>query len=128
MGDIEKRKEIEAEGEHEDNSSTWLSKAMAFLKVVAIVGCLYFFICSLEILSSAFRLIAGSATGKLLKKSWNNHMTNILDISGELFSFADNPLVGLMVGVLGTVLVQSSSTFTSIIVAAVGSGGMSFIE
>merc|ERR1711935_445507 len=31
-------------------------------------------------------------------------------------------MVGLMIGVLGTVLVQSSSTFTSIIAAAIGAG------
>jgi len=35
----------------------------------------------------------------------------------ELFT---NPLAGLMVGVLATVLVQSSSTSTSIIVSMVG--------
>jgi sodium-dependent phosphate cotransporter len=35
-----------------------------------------------------------------------------------------NPVVGLMIGILGTVAVQSSSTFTSIVIAMVGSGGM----
>ena len=34
----------------------------------------------------------------------------------------NNPVIGLMIGILGTVLVQSSSTFSSIIVAAIGSG------
>ena len=33
-----------------------------------------------------------------------------------------NPVIGLMIGILGTVLVQSSSTFSSIIVAAIGAG------
>ena len=33
-------------------------------------------------------------------------------------------MVGLMIGVLGTVLVQSSSTFTSIIVAAIGGANL----
>ena len=37
-------------------------------------------------------------------------------------SFLSNPFVGLMIGVLGTVGVQSSSTFTSIIEAAIGAG------
>ena len=43
---------------------------------------------------------------------------------GDIFNakWLNNPLVGLMIGVLGTVLVQSSSTFTSIIVAAIGAG------
>lgn len=50
------------------------------------------------------------------------------DILGDVFNaeWLSNPpagpLVGLMIGVLGTVLVQSSSTFTSIIVAAIGAG------
>ena len=45
--------------------------------------------------------------------------------AGSLFtnSFITNPVCGLMVGVLVTVLVQSSSTSTSIVVALVGSGG-----
>ena len=45
---------------------------------------------------------------------------------GEIFDapWLNNPMVGLMIGVLGTVLVQSSSTFTSIIVAAIGGAGL----
>jgi sodium-dependent phosphate cotransporter len=39
-------------------------------------------------------------------------------------SIMSNPVVGLMIGILGTVAVQSSSTFTSIVIAMVGSGGM----
>ena len=44
---------------------------------------------------------------------------------GELFSGASNPFAGLALGVLFTVLVQSSSTTTSTIVAVVGSGALS---
>ena len=33
-----------------------------------------------------------------------------------------NPVAGLMIGILGTVLLQSSSTTTSIVVSMVGSG------
>ena len=45
---------------------------------------------------------------------------------GEIFDapWLNNPMVGLMIGVLGTVLVQSSSTFTSIIVAAIGGANL----
>lgn len=38
----------------------------------------------------------------------------------NLFSAANNPIAGLMTGVLSTVLVQSSSTSTSVVVAMVG--------
>ncbi|XP_071532209.1 sodium-dependent phosphate transport protein 2B-like [Panulirus ornatus] len=71
-------------------------------KVVMALGFLYFFICSLDFLSSAFRLIAGKTTGDVL----NNE-------------YVKNPIVGLMIGILVTVLVQSSSTSTSIIVSMV---------
>ena len=40
----------------------------------------------------------------------------------ELFSFATNPFMGLVVGILATSLVQSSSTVTSIIVGLVAGG------
>ena len=39
--------------------------------------------------------------------------------NNEIFS---NPVAGLMIGVLTTVLVQSSSTSTSIVVSMVGAG------
>merc|ERR1711971_1156181 len=74
-------------------------------KIICIIACLYLFICSLDVLSTSFKLLAGKATGDIFNAKWLN-----------------NPLVGLMIGVLGTVLVQSSSTFTSIIVAAIGAG------
>lgn len=40
----------------------------------------------------------------------------------ELFEFASNPLVGLMIGTVATALIQSSSTVTSIIVGLVAGG------
>merc|ERR1712226_837868 len=40
--------------------------------------------------------------------------------AGELFGDDTNPIAGLMVGILATVLLQSSSTTTSIIVSLVG--------
>ena len=46
--------------------------------------------------------------------------------AGEIFAgneVLNNPVVGLMIGVLFTVLVQSSSTCTSVIVSLVSSGG-----
>ncbi|KAF4046640.1 Na+/Pi-cotransporter [Phytophthora infestans] len=40
------------------------------------------------------------------------------------FDFADNPVAGLMIGTIATALLHSSGTVTSIVVALVGSGGM----
>ena len=74
-------------------------------KIAALTGLMYLFICSLTFLSSSFRLLGGRAAGRFVSDS-------------ELLQ---NPVVGLMIGVLVTVLVQSSSTSTSIVVTMVGS-------
>ncbi|KAH9504731.1 hypothetical protein Btru_062661 [Bulinus truncatus] len=78
------------------------------IKIILVFGCLYMFICSLDFLSSAFRLLGGEAAGKVFQQS----------------DILTNPVTGLMIGVLVTVLVQSSSTSTSIVVSMVGSGIM----
>ncbi|XP_006824138.1 sodium-dependent phosphate transport protein 2B-like [Saccoglossus kowalevskii] len=76
------------------------------VKPALLLALLYLFICSLDFLSSAFRLLGGRAAGEVIGNS----------------IVATNPICGLMVGVLATVLVQSSSTTTSIVVAMVASG------
>ncbi|CAL1532379.1 unnamed protein product [Lymnaea stagnalis] len=80
---------------------TWL-----VVKLTCLIGLLYMFICSLDFLSSAFQLLGGKAAGQALSSS----------------VLLSNPVAGLMVGVLATVLVQSSSTSTSIIVSMVSAG------
>ncbi|XP_064651076.1 sodium-dependent phosphate transport protein 2B-like isoform X2 [Lineus longissimus] len=72
-------------------------------KILLLVGFLYLFICSLDVLSSAFKLLGGRVAGRAFADN-------------ELLQ---NPVAGLMVGVLATVLVQSSSTSTSIVVTMV---------
>ncbi|XP_071487781.1 sodium-dependent phosphate transport protein 2A-like [Diadema antillarum] len=68
-----------------------------------LLAFLYLFVCSLDILSLGFSLIGGAAAGAVIA---NNDLLI-------------NPLCGLMIGVLVTVLVQSSSTSTSVVVAMV---------
>ncbi|XP_069119831.1 sodium-dependent phosphate transport protein 2A-like isoform X2 [Argopecten irradians] len=79
---------------------------MVTCKVVALLTLLYLFICSLGFLSSAFRLLGGKTAGSVFSES-------------ELLQ---NPVTGLMIGILATVLVQSSSTSSSIVVTMVASG------
>jgi len=79
---------------------------LTVLKVVLLLTFLYFFICSLSFLSDSFRILGGKNVGSLFKDA-------------ELLQ---NPVVGLMIGVLVTVLLQSSSTSTSIIVGLVAAG------
>lgn len=82
---------------------TWLPTV---LRVPCLLVCLYLFICSLDILATSFRLMAGKAAGSIFREN----------------PLLMNPVVGLMMGVLFTVLVQSSSTCTSVIVSMVSSG------
>ena len=79
-----------------------------FVKIALLTGLMYMFICSLSFLSSAFRLLGGRAAGRAFSEN-------------EILS---NPIAGLMIGVLVTVLVQSSSTSTSIVVAMVAGDGV----
>ncbi|KAG0429463.1 hypothetical protein HPB47_023626 [Ixodes persulcatus] len=78
--------------------------ALGVAKAVCLLGLLYLFICSLDFLSSAFRLVGGKTAGKVMSQN----------------EVLKNPVVGLMIGVLSTVLVQSSSTSSSIIITMVG--------
>ncbi|XP_019496553.1 PREDICTED: sodium-dependent phosphate transport protein 2C isoform X2 [Hipposideros armiger] len=75
------------------------------LKACGLLGSLYLFICSLDILSSAFQLLGSKLAGDIFQES----------------AVLSNPVAGLVIGVLVTVLVQSSSTSSSIVVSMVAS-------
>src|SRR5262245_42145261 len=70
-----------------------------------IAGLIYLLISAVSIISRGFAGLGG-------------------DAAHSMFAFAENPWVGLSVGVLGTVLIQSSTTTTAIAVTAVGSGAL----
>jgi len=74
-------------------------------RVLLLVGILFVFLVSLNMMSGGFKLL-----GK--------------DIAEQIISVTSNPFVGLFVGLLATALVQSSSTTTSMIVAIVASGAL----
>ncbi|XP_037678880.1 sodium-dependent phosphate transport protein 2A isoform X2 [Choloepus didactylus] len=80
--------------------------ATMLLKVPLMLAFLYLFVCSLDVLSSAFQLAGGKVAGDIFKDN----------------AILSNPVAGLVVGILVTVLVQSSSTSTSIVVSMVSSG------
>lgn len=79
--------------------------AKIFVGVVLLCFFLYFFLLGLELLGSSAKVIGGCA-------------------AGALFGDDQNPIAGLMIGILATVLLQSSSTTTSIIVSLVGAGSV----
>ncbi|KAL6110113.1 slc34a2 [Pungitius sinensis] len=89
-----------------DTKGKVLRVLVSVLKLILLLGGLYLFICSLDILSSAFQLVGGKAAGDILQDN----------------TVLANPLAGLVIGVLVTLLVQSSSTSSSIVVSMVSSG------
>ena len=76
-----------------------------FVGIVILCFFLYFFLLGLELLGSSAKVIGGCTAGSIL--------------GGET-----NPIAALMIGILATVLLQSSSTTTSIIVSLVGAGSI----
>ncbi|NWH28458.1 NPT2A protein, partial [Grus americana] len=107
------------------------SICVSLLKVPLMFGFLYLFVCSLDVLSSAFQLAGGrvaGAPGQLVAPTMpapcrSHYLTG--KVAGDIFkdnAILSNPVAGLVVGILVTVLVQSSSTSTSIIVSMVSSG------
>ncbi|NWQ93283.1 NPT2A protein, partial [Burhinus bistriatus] len=107
------------------------SICVSLLKVPLMFGFLYLFVCSLDVLSSAFQLAGGRVAGA---PGWLVAPTMPAPsrlrflagkVAGDIFkdnAILSNPVAGLVVGILVTVLVQSSSTSTSIIVSMVSSG------
>uniref|UniRef100_A0A8C8HLX9 Sodium-dependent phosphate transport protein 2B n=1 Tax=Oncorhynchus tshawytscha TaxID=74940 RepID=A0A8C8HLX9_ONCTS len=101
--------------ELQDNGLKWseldtkgkvLRVLTAIVKFILLVGFLYMFVCSLDVLSSAFQLVGGKAAGDIFQDN----------------AVLSNPVAGLVIGVLVTLLVQSSSTSSSIVVSMVSSG------
>ena len=74
---------------------TWIGIALMVYLIILAVG----------VIGSGFKWASGGAEG-----------------AKQIFSFATNPFMGLMMGILATSLVQSSSTVTSIIVGLVAGG------
>jgi solute carrier family 34 (sodium-dependent phosphate cotransporter) len=77
--------------------------ARLVIRVAAVVGLLYAFLVGVSLLESGI-----AALGE--------------DVTDQLFARVTNPIAGLCVGILATVLVQSSSVSTATIVGLVGSG------
>ena len=73
------------------------------LRVIAVLILLYFFLVGVKTLSTGLNLAGG-------------------DFAKTLFDLTSNPFISLMAGILATVLFQSSSVTTSIIVGLVASG------
>jgi len=86
-----------------DAESHPISAAERLIRLAALLVLLYTFLVAVDMLGSGIKGLGESFTD-------------------ALFQGVSNPLAGLCVGILGTVLVQSSSVTTATIVALVGTG------
>lgn len=76
------------------------------LRAALVVGLIYVFLVGVSSLETGIKIMGE-------------------DTQERLFSAASNPIAALCIGILGTVLVQSSSASTSVIVGLVASGALS---
>lgn len=70
---------------------------------LAVIALIYVLISAVSLIGTGFKAATGGQ-------------------AQELFSFASNPYVGLVIGIVATALIQSSSTVTSLIVGMVAGG------
>lgn len=82
-----------------------LSSRKKLFSWLVLLASLYAMLLAVGIVGSGFKWISGGKEG-----------------AEQLFSFAVNPFLSLLVGILATALVQSSSTVTSVIVGLVAGG------
>ena len=81
---------------------------MAFFNIISLLAGLVFFLFGMSTMSSSLEKLAGSKLEVVLKK------------------MTDKPVVGLLMGLVVTAIIQSSSATTVILVGLVNSGLMSF--
>jgi sodium-dependent phosphate cotransporter len=100
--------------EYKDKSHTVLTETatdanprlLILSKVLAIVVAIAVFLFALNLLSHAFKMMAGGTAQQVLEVT-------------------DNPYISLFIGLLMTAIIQSSSTTTSMVVTAVAAGSIS---
>lgn len=78
-------------------------KALAWANWISVALLIYLLITAVSVIGDGFKMATG-------------------DQAEQLFAFANNPIVALMIGVVATALIQSSSTVTSIVVGLVAGG------
>ena len=76
------------------------------VKAFIILGLLYLFLVSIKLMGTSFKQFKGTAEA--------------------LVNSANNPFIGLLIGILATSIIQSSSTTTSMVVSLVGTGLLPF--
>ena len=86
-----------------------MTKRAILYKTLFFLSLIYFFLVSIQLMGSAFKLFGKGFAETLIAET-------------------TNPFIGLLVGILATSIVQSSSCTTSIIVGFVASGTISIVN
>ena len=81
------------------------------VRLLGVLLTLYVFIIALDLMSTGFRICLGLQISQLFRSE----------------AILQSPITGLVIGVIVTVVVQSSSASTSIVVSLVASGSKSFL-
>uniref|UniRef100_H2YZA1 Uncharacterized protein n=1 Tax=Ciona savignyi TaxID=51511 RepID=H2YZA1_CIOSA len=97
------------EWKDQDRNQRIRTVVIGILKVIVVLGCLYLFICSLVLMAESLNVLAGRVAVDVFT-------SNV---------FLSNPITGLIIGILVTVIIQSSSTSTTIVIAMVASNVIS---
>lgn len=79
--------------------------APGFLTWLAVGGLVYLLLVGVGVIGDGFKWVSGGKEG-----------------AAAIFAFASNPVVGVILGILATAMVQSSSTVTSVVVGLVAGG------
>lgn len=91
------------EGPELDPNNQAERKGQLIFSLLKLIGTIYIFLLSVQLMSSSFGLLGGN-------------------FATDLLSLTTNPFIALFLGILATALIQSSSTTTTIIVALVSTG------
>ncbi len=86
-------------------SQTSSSRGPSAAQWLMVLGLVYMLLVGVGVIGEGFKILSGGSDG-----------------AAQIFAFAENPLIGVILGVLATALVQSSSTVTSVIVGLVAGG------
>jgi sodium-dependent phosphate cotransporter len=78
-------------------------RSKSLIKILLLIVLLYLFILSIQLMGASFKLMGKGFAETLIKTT-------------------SNPVVGLLIGILATSIIQSSSTTTSIVVGSVAGG------
>ncbi|TMW63317.1 hypothetical protein Poli38472_002258 [Pythium oligandrum] len=95
-----------AEEEAYEHQTTRRKVVSGVFYAVLAIAALYFLIIGIKFIGDGFTLVLSCG-------------------AQSIFDFTDNPVAALSIGTITTAIIHSSSTVTSVTVAAVGAGGMS---